>query len=88
MNEIKQKTIELEQRINKLKSETIEKKLTETKGLTGEKVLAEMIAGLAFGFITGWLIDGYFNTKPIFLLTMIILGLAGSIYNIYKESQN
>lgn len=84
---IEKKSEELQERIKKLKSETIEKHHKPKKESNGEKVLAEMIAGLLFGFITGWFIDGYFDTKPLFLLIMIFLGLAGSIYNIYKDTE-
>ncbi|HCR85449.1 MAG TPA: hypothetical protein DIV86_02110 [Alphaproteobacteria bacterium] len=87
MNDIEKKVEELEKRIDKLKLETIEKPIEKKSGITGEKVLAEMIAGLLFGFICGWYIDEYFDTKPLFLLIMIFLGLAGSIYNIYKETE-
>lgn len=61
--------------------------IKERPGLTAEKVLGEIIGGLIFGFLFGFLIDNYFDTKPIFLLILVILGLAGSIYNIYKEAE-
>ena len=54
--------------------------------VTGEKVFSEIVAGLIFGTVVGYLIDDYFNTKPLFLISLIILGLAGSIYNIYKAT--
>lgn len=87
MTELEKKSDELKERIEKLKSETIEKPINKNDGLTAEKVMAEIIAGLIFGFVCGWYIDGYFNTKPLFLLILIFLGLAGSIYNIYKETE-
>lgn len=78
--------IPLKQRIKNFKQRS-NPEIKERSGLTAEKVLAEMIGGLLFGFIFGFLIDDYFDTKPIFLLILIILGLAGSIYNIYKEAE-
>ena len=76
----------LKERIQSFKSRN-NSKLQENSGLTAEKVMAEIIGGLIFGFIFGFMIDNYFDTKPIFLLILITLGLAGSIYNIYKESE-
>lgn len=57
----------------------------KSDGLNGERVLAELIAGLLFGVFVGYQIDKYFNTKPLFLIILTILGLAGSFYNIYKQ---
>jgi len=54
--------------------------------LTGERVFAEIVAGLIFGTLVGYFVDDYFHTAPIFLISLIILGLAASIYNIYKAT--
>lgn len=53
-------------------------------GINGEKVFAELIAGIVFGLFVGYFLDDYFDTKPLFIITLVILGLAGSFYNIYK----
>ncbi len=58
---------------------------TKNEALKAERVLAELIAGLIFGIFIGFHLDDYFNTKPLFLIVLIILGLAGSFYNIYKQ---
>lgn len=81
---------DLKDKIASLDAE-IEKHLKEDKkkapsGLTGEKALAELVAGLLFGLFFGFLLDDYFDMHPFFIITLIILGLAGSIYNIYKEA--
>ncbi|MDX1949391.1 MAG: AtpZ/AtpI family protein [Rickettsiales bacterium] len=55
------------------------------EALRAERVLAELVAGLIFGVFVGYQLDKYFETKPLFLIILIILGLAGSFYNIYKQ---
>jgi ATP synthase protein I len=70
--------------ISKKELEKLEKKQKSDK-VKGEMVLAELVAGIVFGLFFGFLIDDYFGTTPLFLIILIILGLAGSFYNIYKN---
>jgi len=75
----------LESKINDFKQKNVEKKPSNS-GMSAEKTLAELVAGLLFGLFLGFFLDDYFDTRPLFLITLIILGLAGSFYNIYKEA--
>jgi ATP synthase protein I len=79
----------LSSKISKLKSEHPDlappaAKIKKSDNVKGEHVLAELVAGLLFGLFLGYAIDSYFDTKPLFMIILIILGLAGSFYNIYK----
>ncbi len=85
MNEFDKKAQEIEQGLKALKKE--EKTKPQSDKVVGERAFAEIVGGLLFGVFSGYWIDDYFNTAPIFLLVMIILGLAGSIYNIYKATK-
>lgn len=85
MKEFDQKAKEIEQGLKNLKKEDEIK--PQNDKVMGERAFAEIIGGLLFGVFSGYWIDDYFNTSPIFLLVMIILGLAGSIYNIYKATK-
>lgn len=82
---------ELDERLKKL-DEDISNRGVETQktsrkdAITGERVIAELIAGILFGLFVGFFLDDYFDTRPLFLLIFIILGLAGSFYNIYKDT--
>lgn len=48
------------------------------------RICIELVAGITVGSILGVYIDRYFDTAPLFLIILIILGLAGSMFNIYK----
>ncbi len=56
--------------------------------VAGERVFSEIVGGLIFGILVGWLIDSYFHTRPIFLIIFVFLGLAASVYNIYKATKS
>jgi len=43
-----------------------------------------IITPLLLGVFIGIYLDRLFNTKPIFVLTLIILGTVASFYNIFK----
>lgn len=86
MEDFDKKAAEIEQGLEQLKKAEREPKPQSDK-VTGERAFAEIVGGLLFGVFSGYWIDDYFNTQPIFLLVMIILGLAGSIYNIYKATK-
>lgn len=48
-------------------------------------VISELVAALAVGGFLGYYLDQYFNTKALFLLIFVILGLISAFYNIYKK---
>ncbi len=53
----------------------------------GNRVLTELIAGLAGGGLMGWLFDSWLGTKPWLLLVMLFLGIAVAFRNIIRISQ-
>lgn len=53
----------------------------------GNRVLAELIGGLAGGALIGWTIDSLFSTAPWALLVMMMLGIAAAFRNIIRISQ-
>ena len=53
----------------------------------GNRVLTELIAGIAGGGLLGWLFDSWFGTSPGFLLGMLFLGIAVAFRNIIRISQ-
>lgn len=53
----------------------------------GNRVLTELIAGIAGGGLMGWLFDSWLGTKPWLLLVMLFLGIAVAFRNIIRISQ-
>ncbi|MFM9851435.1 MAG: AtpZ/AtpI family protein [Sphingomonadaceae bacterium] len=52
----------------------------------GNRVLAELIGGIAGGALMGWLGDRLFNTSPLLLLVCMFLGIAVAFRNIIRIS--
>jgi len=53
----------------------------------GNRVLAELIAGLAGGALIGWVVDRWLGTLPGFLFAFMFLGTAVAFRNIIRISQ-
>ncbi len=52
----------------------------------GNRVLAELIAGLAGGALIGWVLDTLLGTSPWLLLVLLFLGMAVAFRNIIRIS--
>ncbi|MBU3076538.1 AtpZ/AtpI family protein [Sphingomonas quercus] len=52
----------------------------------GNRVLAELIGGLAGGALVGWVIDRFAGTSPWFLLGFLFLGMVVAFRNIIRIS--
>ncbi len=52
----------------------------------GSRVLAELIGGVAGGFIVGWFLDRWLGTAPWFLLLFLFGGIIVAFRNIYRIS--
>jgi ATP synthase protein I len=48
----------------------------------------EFTAPIIGGIIIGYFLDGWLETKPVFILSLFLLGVAAGFVNIYKASQN
>jgi ATP synthase protein I len=45
---------------------------------------AELVATTLVGLLLGWLVDGWLNTGPAFLVVGTVLGGAGGVRGVYK----
>jgi len=52
----------------------------------GNRVLAELIGGLAGGAFLGWVIDQFAGTRPWGLLVMLFVGMGVAFRNIVRIS--
>jgi len=52
----------------------------------GNRVLAELIGGLAGGALVGWVLDRFLGTQPWLLLVFLFLGIIVAFRNIYRIS--
>ena len=52
----------------------------------GNRVLAELIGGMAGGALIGWVLDRFLGTSPWFLLALLFLGIIAAFRNIIRIS--
>lgn len=52
----------------------------------GNRVLADLIAGVGGGALIGWLLDSWLGTSPWLLLGLLFLGMIAAFRNIMKIS--
>nr|WP_295372855.1 AtpZ/AtpI family protein [uncultured Sphingosinicella sp.] len=50
----------------------------------GNRVLSYLIGGFAGGALIGWVLDRLFDTSPLLLITLMLLGAVGGFWNIIK----
>ena len=51
------------------------------------RMVIELVAGLAIGFGIGWGLDYLFNSKPLFMILFILLGMAAGINVMLKTAK-
>lgn len=78
---------QLEQRINNIKASNSAstKPKTSGTGFLALNVAIELLAGVLVGLIVGLLFDKIFGTKPLFLISCLLIGIAASIKPIWKR---
>ena len=52
----------------------------------GNRVLAELIGGMAGGALIGWVLDRFLGTSPWLLLALLFLGIVAAFRNIIRIS--
>lgn len=43
------------------------------------RMFADLLAGILVGFGLGWVVDGVFDTRPLFMVIISLLGMASGI---------
>ena len=62
-----------------------DQKQSDLKGLSfAYRISSELVAALIVSVILGLTIDKFLDTKPIALITLIILGFFAGLLNIYR----
>lgn len=74
----------LDQKIKKEQDKHAEKSEVNKALNAGLEFTAPILGGIFIGY---WL-DQWLDTKPIFIISLLLLGVASGIMNIYKASQN
>lgn len=80
-----QKRIEQVERQEKVRIGRVDEKAEESTRL-GNRVLAELVGGLAGGALVGWFFDRMIGTSPWLLLVFLFLGIIVAFRNIIRIS--
>ena len=52
----------------------------------GMRLSAELVGGVAIGFILGWLIDRWLGTSPWGMIVFLLLGFAAGVLNVMRSA--
>ena len=90
-NDLNKSLNELSDKITNIKKEEKLKEDRSSNSYTGLahafKIVSELFANVLVGGCIGWSLDYFFNTKPIFLIIFLIIGMISGIYTSYKSSK-
>lgn len=65
-----------------------EKQAIDDQSRQGIQAGVELVGAIFIPTAIGYFIDGYFETRPLFMLILFFLGICTGFYNVYRISQN
>ena len=51
------------------------------------KISSELVASVIVGTIIGFLLDSWFDTKPLLIICFFFMGVAAGILNVFKSAK-
>jgi len=51
------------------------------------KISTELVAAVVVGSTIGFLLDNWFDTKPLLIICFFIMGVAAGIMNVFKSAK-
>jgi ATP synthase protein I len=51
------------------------------------KISTELVAAVVVGSIIGFLLDGWFDTKPLLTISFFVMGAAAGILNVFRSAK-
>ena len=54
---------------------------------TAFKLSTELVAAVAVGTIIGFILDNWFDTKPLFTICFFLIGVVAGILNVFKSAK-
>ena len=77
----------------KIAKKNIKKNKTENGGSNAAslgkalKISTELVAAVVVGSTIGFLLDSWFDTKPVLTICFFIMGVAAGILNVFKSAK-
>ena len=89
MKDLKEISTRLEIAKKKLIKNKIKNKATNAATLgKALKISTELVAAVVVGSILGFILDNWFGTKPILIISFFIIGVAARILNVVKSAKS
>ena len=88
MKNLKEITTRLE-----IAKKNIKKKVKTNRGSNAAslgkalKISTELVAAVVVGSIIGFLLDGWFDTKPLLTICFFIMGVAAGMLNVFRSAK-
>ena len=89
MNDLKDLKTRLKIAKSKLQNRNLERS-DEKKGVflgNAFKLGTELVAAVAVGTIIGFILDNWFDTKPILIIIFFLFGAAAGIMNVFRAAR-
>ena len=51
------------------------------------KISTELVAAVVVGSIIGFLLDGWFDTKPLLTISFFVMGVAAGMLNVFRSAK-
>ena len=88
MKDLKEITTRLEIAKKKIKDVTSNNKSSNAASLgKALKISTELVAAVVVGSTIGFLLDNWFDTKPILTICFFFMGVAAGILNVFKSAK-
>ena len=89
MNDLKDLKTRLKIAKSKLQNRNLERS-DEKKGVflgNAFKLGTELVAAVAVGTIIGFILDNWFDTKPVLIIVFFLFGAAAGIMNVFRAAK-
>jgi ATP synthase protein I len=88
MQDLKNLSTRLKSAKKKIKKNDINKRSSNAASLGNAlKISTELVAAVVVGSTIGFLLDSWFDTKPLLTILFFFMGVAAGILNVFKSAK-
>ena len=88
MNELKELSTRLKIAKKKVKKITNNTKSSNAASIGNAlKISTELIAAVVVGSLIGFILDNWFDTKPLLIICFFFMGVAAGILNVFRSAK-
>ena len=89
MKDLKEISTRLEIAKKKIKKNQIKKNTDTNAASLGKalKISTELVASVVVGSTLGYILDSWFDTKPLLMIIFFFIGVAAGILNVFRSAK-